>query len=830
MKKLLLFILLPFIYTSLLEAQALDTLSSRYVGPGVLYTDIIARDITWTIKVLRVDLKNPFISLEAVKAKESYYGYERTSAMAQRRTYDGHYVVGAINADYYNTSNGAITNIQIGKGQMYRGPIKSSLIGFDVNNKPFIDICTLNSFVVSGDSSLVINEVNQARGTDKLILYNFYMGASTGTNTYGTEALITPMSEWLVNDTLKCVVEKIENGVGNMTIPTGKAVLSGHGLAASFITNNLHVGDTIKVYMGLTTGLKKIKELVGGHPRLVKNGANYLDAALKGGEPGSSTTTRAPRSVAGISKDSTYLYLVTIDGRQTSSDGATLDELANLMINLGLYDAFNLDGGGSTTMVMRNSVMNSPSDGNERSVANCLLVVSSAPKTPDVVSKVGFTYNYRKFLIYSAQKLQLSVYANDAYDNAAVLDPSQLSFSASPELGTVDKNGIFTAAKTPGKGYVYLKYKNFTDSSYISLIPITKLTAAPKASAIDATTPLKLTATMLASDNTERLPAATDLSWKSLDTNIAVVNAQGSVLGKNEGKTRIVATFLDNVTDTVDITVLIGRGRPVVDPMESLTGWTLSGSNMDLTASKFGISNESRSEGAASFKVDFNYAYNATYANLVYLNCNVPFYGLPDTVFVDAKADTSINKIYLIVVNSQNKAFKIPSVTDLSGSDKFSTIAFAFKDYVPLNAVPLSYPVKLSRVVIQPQYNDTRRVVGQKYSGTFYLDNMRVNYPAEITAVEEVDRKMPEGYSLRQNYPNPFNPSTMIEFSIMQEGITSLRVFDLLGREVATLVNGRLNAGSHRVQWDASGAPSGIYFYRLQSGNFIETKKMLLVR
>lgn len=830
MKKILLLILLPFIFTPTLKAQVLDTLQSRYVGPGVLYTDIIAREVPWTIKVLRVELKNPFISFEAVKAKESYYGYEKTSAMAQRRTYDGHFAVGAINADYYDTKNGAITNIQIGKGEMYRGPQNVSLIGFDINNKPMLDICKLNSFVVSGNLSLKINEVNQDRGTDNLILYNFYKGTSTGTNAYGSEALIRPTSEWLVNDTLKCVVEKVENNIGNMAIPMGKAVLSGHGTAAAYIMNNLHAGDTVKLYMGLTTSLKKIKELVGGHPRLVKNGVNYLDEALKGGEPGSSTTTRAPRSVAGISKDSTYLYLVTLDGRQTSSDGATLNELANLMLRLGLYDAFNLDGGGSTTMVVRNSVMNSPSDGIERSVANCLLVVSSAPKTPDAVSKAAFTYNYSKFLIYCAQKLQLSVYANDTNENAAVIDPSQLTFSVSPELGTVDKNGVFTAAKTTAKGYLYLKYKNFTDSSYISLIPITRLSVAPKASVIDATTPLKLTASMFASNNTERTPAISDISWKSLDTNIAVVNQSGSVLGKNEGKTKVVATFLDNVADTMDVTVLIGRGTPVAASMDSLTGWTLGGTYMDLTATKLAISNENKSEGTASFKLDFSYAYNETYASLVYLNSSIPFYGLPDTVFVDARTDTSTNKIYLIVVNEQNKAFKIPAASDIQGSDKFSTIAFAFKNNVPLAAVPLTYPVKLTRVVIEPQYTDKGRIAGQKYSGTVYLDNMRLKYPAGITAVEEKGRKIPEGYSLMQNYPNPFNPSTVIEFRIMQEGNTSLRVYDLLGREVAVLVNGRLNPGNHRAVWDASGCPSGIYFYSLKSGNYMETKKMLLVR
>ncbi|MCU7493913.1 MAG: T9SS type A sorting domain-containing protein [Ignavibacteria bacterium] len=829
MKKSLLLVLLSFILISTLKAQTLDTLSSRYVGPGILYTDIIARKVPWTIKVLRVELKNPYISFEAVKAKDTYFGNERTSAMAQRRTFTGHNVVGAVNADYYDTQNGAITNIQVGNGQMYRGPQNVSLIGFDINNKPMIDICKLNSFVVSGATSLKINEVNQARGTNQLILYNFYKGTATGTDASGSEALLRPTAQWLVNDTLKCVVEKVEDKAGNMAIPAGKAVLSGNGTAASYIMDNLHAGDTVKLYMGITTSLKKIKELVGGHPRLVKNGVNYLDEALKGGEPGSSTTTPAPRTIAGISKDTTYLYLVTLDGRQTSSAGATLDDLANLMIRLGLYDAFNLDGGGSTTMVVRNNVMNSPSDGSERSVANCLLVVSSAPKAPDTLGRVGFTYNYSKFLIYSAQRLQLSTYANDKYENAAVIDPSQLSFRVSPELGKIDNSGYFTAVKTPAKGYIYLKYKNLTDSSYISLIPITKLTL-PDPLVIDATKSVKLIAHVFASDESERTVATTDISWKSLDTNIAVVNATGYLMGKSEGKVKIVASFLDDVADTLEVTVLIGRGTTVVSPMDSLAGWSLSGSNVDLTASKLGVSGESKSEGAASLKVDFNYAYDPSFTNLVYLDTNIPFYGIPDTVFIDARTDTSTNQIFLVVANDQNKTFRIPASLDISGSDRFRKIPFVMKKNIPLNGVPITYPVRLTRIVVQPQYNDTRRIAGQKYSGTFYLDNLRLKYPAATNAVGVDEKKLPEGYWLMQNYPNPFNPSTVIKFRTVQEGNTSLRVYDLLGREVAVLINGRLAAGEHSATWDASRCPSGIYFYRLISGSFIETKKMLLVR
>ncbi len=87
-----------------------------------------------------------------------------------------------------------------------------------------------------------------------------------------------------------------------------------------------------------------------------------------------------------------------------------------------------------------------------------------------------------------------------------------------------------------------------------------------------------------------------------------------------------------------------------------------------------------------------------------------------------------------------------------------------------------------------------------------------------------------EQFSLRQNYPNPFNPSTKIEFELPTTNYITLKVFDLLGREIATLVHERVTAGIHSVEWNASQTPSGIYFYRLQAGTFTETKKLILLR
>jgi photosystem II stability/assembly factor-like uncharacterized protein len=105
-----------------------------------------------------------------------------------------------------------------------------------------------------------------------------------------------------------------------------------------------------------------------------------------------------------------------------------------------------------------------------------------------------------------------------------------------------------------------------------------------------------------------------------------------------------------------------------------------------------------------------------------------------------------------------------------------------------------------------------------------------------ITAVNEIGNNVPASYKLYQNYPNPFNPVTKIKFDVSSDSRfrgndnVSLIIYDVLGREVAVLVNKKLNAGIYKVEWDASNFPSGVYFYKLITCSYIETKKMILIK
>ncbi len=104
------------------------------------------------------------------------------------------------------------------------------------------------------------------------------------------------------------------------------------------------------------------------------------------------------------------------------------------------------------------------------------------------------------------------------------------------------------------------------------------------------------------------------------------------------------------------------------------------------------------------------------------------------------------------------------------------------------------------------------------------------HFTTEITVVGVNDDIIANNFSLEQNYPNPFNPSTTINYTLSERSAITLKVYDVLGNEVASLVNGTQEAGKHDVKFDASKLSSGLYIYTLNAGNFTSSKKMMLLK
>jgi hypothetical protein len=355
------------------------------VAPGFVHYAIFDPSGPFNIRILEIDLSVPDNAIATVLANDVLAeGFERTSGMSKRKTGSGNIVIGAINGDFYGISDpsnpyGFLGNSMITAGEFVFGRthIRSSFGAVD-EIKPALDVLNFTGSLATASNQMTsITGVNSQRFTNSLILYNSFFGSSTRTNEYGTEIKLQSLSELSVNQSLLFeVAEKIQNE-GNMSISQGDYILSGYGTAQSFLDQHLEVGDTITIVLGTTPNVGSLTALIGGVPRLVTNGTRPESLVGVEGVNDSFVNTRHPRTAVGFNEDSTIVYFVTVDGRQPElSAGMSLQELADLLISIGVYHGVNLDGGGSTTMVIHDLVVNSPSDpGGERYVANALLAV-----------------------------------------------------------------------------------------------------------------------------------------------------------------------------------------------------------------------------------------------------------------------------------------------------------------------------------------------------------------------------------------------------------------------------------------------------------------------
>jgi len=115
-------------------------------------------------------------------------------------------------------------------------------------------------------------------------------------------------------------------------------------------------------------------------------------------------------------------------------------------------------------------------------------------------------------------------------------------------------------------------------------------------------------------------------------------------------------------------------------------------------------------------------------------------------------------------------------------------------------------------------------------SSSSILSGFLTNYSLIITGIEDEQSIIPAVYKLNQNYPNPFNPSTIINYQIPEEGFVTLKIYDILGKDVKTLVNEQKAVGSYNIKFDASDLASGFYIFQIRINSYISSKKMLLIK
>ena len=255
----------------------------------------------------------------------------------------------AINASFFNWNGDLIGVTMIDGSIVGTTYIERSAVGLKSDGTTVFGPITYSGTVTAGGVTQYVGGVDAERGTDSLVLYNKYYGKTTRTNEYGRELTVVDGRVTAIR-------------AGNSPIPANGWVVSLHGAAAKAFA-----GVEVEIEQHLGGVWKDAKEIVSVGPRLVKDGVPYVTTTAE--QLGDIDLHREPRSAFAVTKRGTYLLAVA-DGRQQDSHGQTLNEWAKLLIAFGAKDALNLDGGGSSCMLVNGKETIKPSDGEQRSVVN----------------------------------------------------------------------------------------------------------------------------------------------------------------------------------------------------------------------------------------------------------------------------------------------------------------------------------------------------------------------------------------------------------------------------------------------------------------------------
>ncbi|OQX95075.1 hypothetical protein B6I21_07320, partial [candidate division KSB1 bacterium 4572_119] len=803
-----------------------DSKKSQQVGPGVIHHQEFIESGPWRLNVLEIDLANEWIKIETAIANDQLIGREKTSSLAAENDTEKHRVVGAINGDFFS-SDGIPVGAQVQSGVLQKGPISRSVFGYSTSKTPIIDIVSFQgSLTVSGTNTLEVKGVNRVRNTEELIAYNQYFGSTTNTNYWGTEITVEYLADSiLVNDPfLVRVISKdsvYESGHGNNPIPLNGMVLSGHGLSSQFLNENVFIGDTLSVILSLPPVTQSISALIGGTPRMIRNGVATVEYDNEGISR-SFATDRHPRTAVGFSQDSTKLFFFTVDGRQAGySVGMSLYELADYMLEWGVYQGINLDGGGSTTMVVRGGIVNSPSDATgERPVANALFCVSTAPTGALSILKISDDEVY----VLSGNQYQFSASGFDQYYNPLTINQDSLSWSCDSAIGNINEQGLFSAAENEDSGYVYVNSGEIRDSAMVHITKVASIELFPNPLILRVGEYLSIQ--FDAKDNfgnTIEL-AQNDLDW-SVTGDFGVISSYGFFRATNPGEGYIIANY-DAASGSTAVFVGVDTDL-ILDDFSTVSNWSLSGLRVELSACDFIVDNYVSTSTPTSGKL--TYGLTTGGISVLYLDCSLLISGTPDAIGVFVYGDGKEHWLRGEFHDADGEKFLVNFTEENPGINWSNSWQYLRVDLVDAithwsnPAAELSFPITWKKIYL------AETVETKKDSGVIYLDDFTAHYIQ--TEIKKNDNLItPITYQLQQNCPNPFNPSTQISFDLPDETPVKLEIFNTLGKKVATIVNTNMPAGRHKVRFRADELASGIYLYRIDAGDFHKTRKMLLIK
>ena len=778
-----------------------DTLYHTYVGPGTTQTSLkLTGNSVLRVFYTTTDLKNPNVDVRVIKANDKLVGVGTVSSMAVSHSKPGNVYFAGVNADFFG--NSAPIGTTIVDGEIYNTNNGWQSFGIDADKVPYVGTPeTVISIKSPQNNTAKVTGVNISRAENYLVLYTKRIGAASGTNGYGSEVALVPVDGALkIGNTVKMkVMSEPVNGVGNMEIPTGGYVLSGHGTGAEYI-KTLALNDEVEVTATLSYDGKESAEIVqsaGGCPMIVSDG-KVLDTqgALD------HLTSLNPRTAVGYTADKNKLVMLVVDGRSSNSAGCISKVLADIMINTGCSEAMNFDGGGSSAMYIKElGVRNVPSDGKERAVTDGLYLSTSAPED-NVIAQIRFTDASKYLPKYGYYTPKF--YGYNQYGVLIDTDVEGVVLSCDPQLGEIQNNGFSLFCNGEGCHALTGTYNGISTTMPVS---VTSGDVAFRINDIieDCYNGYKVEVQSTVNEETMSLDNQA-LTWWSEDSSVATVeDGTGVVKGIADGETRIHGKLNDfEGILNVKVEKPVKRHMPI-DPNLDAETWKLNqvgGKNLAITPLEEGMK--------------LTYTGASGRGPYIKLTKKIRLWSLPDTIRLMINPGNAVINKVTFSTSANDGGQVATSVDGTLKSNELNEVKLVTSEWCDAKDRS-NYPIYLNYIYFDMGTSTT----GQEY--TIEIPNIETVYQnVEVSGVADVIVDS----DIITVYPNPVNEGENATIKMNGSGTYHINIFSEDGK----LMSGNIfESNEGMIQLPTSSLSRGLYFVSV-SGNNMEGNVKLIIK
>ncbi len=727
--------------------HTVDTLYHAKVGPGTTQTSLkVSGSSNLRVFYTTTDLSNPYVEMRVSKANNLIKSMRSVSGQSKDNSVEGaQYFVG-VNADFFDMSTGTPIGTNILNSELYNNATdtKWTEISFDDNKTPHIGKLTFSGSVKkSNGQSYNVSAINASRSTNFLVIYSSRFGKSTDTNEFGSEVIATPVESGATIALGKTVKMKITGAVsndGNMSIPEGAYVLSGHGNAKYFVAG-LADGDEVEITLSASLNGAEIKPTwaVGGCPAILKNGEvlETEDANIISHLP-----SKEPRTAVGYDKTGTKVVMLIVDGRSDISDGCRTKILADIMREVGCSDAMNFDGGASSELYHQKlGILNVPSGGMERSVTNSLFAVATTPTDNNIaeIRFVDWVKEMPKYGFYTPK-----FYGYNKYGVLVNTDLRGVTLSCSSELGEIVENGSTLYGNGGGSHLLTATYNGLSTNIVMTVDDTQEPVFRHERVLLDSYKDYKVDIYGVIR-NQEIAIENKAFEWTSSNESVATVDENGVVKGLKNGKATITGTVGEfSKSIAVDVEIPLSRYKDL-----DANSWNLSVSNIEnskLSAIEDGC-----------FAVD----YTTTSSRKVYITLtkNLLTWSRPDSLVLEINpGDASWKSISVFFANIRKGNEVVEYNFDVNFSaNTLNRFSIPMSGIIDLEDMS-NYPLVFNKIYV---------VVSDKTGTTHHVEFKRMAWvynsiPGGNSGVETVVKSAND----LQISPNPVNSGEVVKLNV----------------------------------------------------------------